>query len=426
MNNHIAKSTAIYTRRFMVNDPYFPESPPENLSLIVVIPAYKEPDISPTLKSLSQCIAPQGTVEIIVVINASENAVEEDLIANQKTINQIKAWEDTISSESFSIKVIREEKLPEKFAGAGLARKIGMDEALRRWALRGIDGVILCLDADCVVSEDYLIAAEKAFSDHKVQLGHYQFEHLFKEEEDVLLKNGIIQYELHLRYHFQGLKWAGYPFAIHTVGSCMGVRASTYARSGGMNRRKAGEDFYFMHKLLPVSGFVYLPAVVYPSCRSSDRVPFGTGRAQLEFLANGAIVRNTYHPDTYVILKQFFCQVETLYTVDNFLGLIPHELYGFLQKQNFNARVTEIRSKSKSKEVFLKNFWQWMDGFMVLKMTHYLRDLNFPETPVTSAANTLIAFLFNQPSALDLSDLLLKYRQFDLNYFSRGVTSTDT
>jgi cellulose synthase/poly-beta-1,6-N-acetylglucosamine synthase-like glycosyltransferase len=219
MKHLIAKYTSVYTRRFKVNDTYFPEPPHDKLSLIVVIPAYKEHAIFSTLKSLSQCIAPKGRVELIVVVNASENAEEEELMANQKTINQIKNWDDTMSSESISIMVIREEKLPGKFAGAGLARKIGMDEALRRWALSGVDGVILCLDADCIVSEDYLIAAEEAFADPEVQLGHYQFEHLFDKEKDSLLKNGIMQYELHLRYHIQGLKWAGYPFAKHTYPS---------------------------------------------------------------------------------------------------------------------------------------------------------------------------------------------------------------
>jgi hypothetical protein len=206
----------------------------------------------------------------------------------------------------------------------------------------------------------------------------------------------------------------------------MAVRASTYARSGGMNRRKAGEDFYFMHKLLPVSRFTYLPAVVYPSCRSSDRVPFGTGRAQLEFLADGAIERKTYHPDTYITLKQFFTRVPDLYTTVNYIEVVPHELLGFLQQQNFDTRRVEIRDKSKSLEIFLKNFWQWMDGFMVLKMTHYLRDFHFPETAVTDATNALIVLLFNQHSDLNLPELLLKYRQLDSNYFSNGVTSTDT
>jgi hypothetical protein len=108
------------------------------------------------------------------------------------------------------------------------------------------------------------------------------------------------------------------------------------------------------------------------------------------------------------------------------LEVVPHALHAFLQEQNFDGRMGEIRNKSKSKEIFQKNFWQWMDGFMVLKMTHYLRDLYFPETPIIGAANTIIALLINQHRALDIPELLIKYRQLDQDHFSTGVTSTDT
>lgn len=252
------------------------------------------------------------------------------------------------------------------------------------------DGPIVCLDADCTVSKDYLIVAEKAFSNPLTQLAHYQFKHLFLQEKDENLKNGIVQYELHLRYHIQGLKWAGYPNAMHTVGSCMAVRASAYAKSGGMNRRKAGEDFYFMHKLLPVCQFTYLPALVHPSCRSSDRVPFGTGRAQLEFLDAGAQVRNTYHPETYASLKRFFELVPSLYHTDEGLEELPDHLRKFLLGQGFTNRLKDIISQSKTANIFAKNFWQWMDGFMVLKMTHFLRDNCYPEIPIDMACNFLL------------------------------------
>ncbi|MDO6435819.1 family 2 glycosyl transferase [Cyclobacterium sp. 1_MG-2023] len=426
MSQDIAKISANYKHRFNVNDPYFDESPAEELSLIIVIPSYKEPDISYTLSSLSQCIAPKGMVELIVVINAPENASSDVLEMNRHTISQIRSREKQLVENRISLKLIQEENLPKKFAGAGLARKIGMDEALQRWTLAKKDGPIVCLDADCTVSKDYLIAAEKAFSNPLTKLAHYQFKHLFLQEKDENLINGIVQYELHLRYHIQGLKWAGYPNAMHTVGSCMAVRASAYAKSGGMNRRKAGEDFYFMHKLLPVCQFTYLPAFVYPSCRSSDRVPFGTGRAQLEFLDAGAQVRNTYHPETYASLKQFFELVPSLYHTDEGLEELPDHLHKFLLEQGFENRLKDIISQSKTANIFAKNFWQWMDGFMVLKMTHFLRDNSYPEIPIDMACNFLLRKLEESYPPLSLTELLERYQQFDFRDYSRGLTTNDT
>ncbi|GAB3003847.1 hypothetical protein GCM10027284_21990 [Cyclobacterium sediminis] len=427
MSQDIAKVSANYKHRFNVNDPYFDESPAEELSLIVVIPSYKEPDISCTLASLCQCIAPKGKVELIIVINAPENAPPEVLEMNRQTIRQIRSLEKQLAENRIRLKLIQEENLPKKFAGAGLARKIGMDEALQRWNLAKKDGPIICLDADCTVSKDYLIAAEKAFSNPLIQLGHYQFKHLFLEEKDEQLKNGIVQYELHLRYHIQGLKWSGYPNAKHTVGSCMVVRASAYAKSGGMNRRKAGEDFYFMHKLLPICQFIYLPALVYPSARSSDRVPFGTGRAQLEFLDAGAQIRNTYHPETYISLKQFFKLVPNLYYTVKGLEELPEHLLQFLLEQGVENRLKDMISQSKTANIFVKNFWQWMDGFMVLKMTHYLRDSCHSEMPIDMACSSLLMNLEESiPLSLSLTELLKRYQQLDFSDYSKGLTTNDT
>lgn len=426
MSQDIAKISANYKYRFNVNNPYFDKLPAEDLSLIVVIPSYKEPNISYTLASLCQCIKPKGEVELIIVVNAPENAPSEVLDINRNTIAQIKGMEKKLEENKISLKLILEENLPKKFAGAGLARKIGMDEALHRWALAKKDGPIICLDADCTVSKDYLIAAEKAFSNPLIQLGHYQFKHLFLEEKDEQLKNGIVQYELHLRYHIQGLKWSGYPNAKHTVGSCMVVRASAYAKSGGMNRRKAGEDFYFMHKLLPICQFIYLPALVYPSARSSDRVPFGTGRAQLEFLDAGAQIRNTYHPETYISLKQFFKLVPNLYYTVIGLEELPEHLLQFLLEQGFENRLKDMISQSKTANIFVKNFWQWMDGFMVLKMTHFLRDNCHSEMPIDLACNSFLMKLEESPPSLSLTELLKRYQQLDFRDYFKGLTTNDT
>ena len=82
-----------------------------------------------------------------------------------------------------------------------------------------------------------------------------------------------------------------FPFAFHTIGSSMAVRASSYMRQGGMNKRKAGEDFYFQQKIIPLCGFTECNStVVYPSPRPSYRVPFGTGRAMLGYLQNGEVL----------------------------------------------------------------------------------------------------------------------------------------
>ncbi len=48
----------------------------------------------------------------------------------------------------------------------------------------------------------------------------------------------------------------GVSHAYHTIGSSMAVRCSAYAKIGGMNRRKAGEDFIFYTNLYPRVDFL--------------------------------------------------------------------------------------------------------------------------------------------------------------------------
>ena len=155
-----------------------------------------------------------------------------------------------------------------------------------------------------------------------------------------------------------------------------------------MNRRKAGEDFYFMHKLLPLGGFRYLPATVFPSNRVSDRVPFGTGRAQWEWMTTGNS-RTTYASGIYSILKDFFEQVPTFYDQDaSFRNLSP-EVAAFLRKHKLEESLLKMKQQSNSEGVFFRRFWQWMDGFMVLKLVHYLRDNGFPNEHVFQVAEYL-------------------------------------
>ena len=55
----------------------------------------------------------------------------------------------------------------------------------------------------------------------------------------------------------------------------MAVKALPYVKAGGMNRRQAGEDFYFIQKLVPSGGYFSLNSTtVYPSPRASDQGSF--------------------------------------------------------------------------------------------------------------------------------------------------------
>ena len=91
------------------------------------------------------------------------------------------------------------------------------------------------------------------------------------------------------------------------MGSAIGVKALPYIKAGGMNRRQAGEDFYFIQKLVPAGGYFSLNStVVYPSPRPSFRVPFGTGASITKLTESDEPLLLTYNILAFKELKIFF------------------------------------------------------------------------------------------------------------------------
>jgi glycosyltransferase involved in cell wall biosynthesis len=220
--------------------------------LIIVIPAHDEPLLLDTLASLRCCQPPPHAVEVVVVINGSEQDGAALQQRQQLSWQQCQQW-IAHTPLPFAISLLYEPALPARQAGVGTARKIGMDWAAQRFApAQRQCGAIVCLDADCQVAPNYLVALCQMFADHPDMPGcSLYFEHPL-HGLPAPQRQAILHYELYLRYYLHGLRWSGFPHAFHTIGSSMAVRADAYRAQGGMNRRKAGEDFYFLQKNYPV------------------------------------------------------------------------------------------------------------------------------------------------------------------------------
>ena len=248
----------------------FAEKPDNKTGIIVAVPACDEPGIKDLLDSLALCEEPDCAVEILIVINAKADADEKCILNNRVCEQNIETWKTVNKNCFFRVFVFNAGQPAIKNWGVGLARKTGMDEALRRFNTIGNPGgIIACLDADCRTQSNYFVSIWKAYRDRKTNGCSIYFEHpLSGNEYPEKIYKIITLYELHLRYYLQGLRYSGFPYAFHTVGSSMAVRASHYLRAGGMNRRQAGEDFYFIQKLVPLGGYFSLnTTTVYPSPR---------------------------------------------------------------------------------------------------------------------------------------------------------------
>jgi hypothetical protein len=365
-------------------------APSPNLGLVVVIPCYAEPDLIGALEALWRCERPQCAVEVITIINSAEDAIPSVHALNRDTAEKARAWTLAHADDGLRFFCLNFEDLPAKTAGVGLARKIGMDEALRRLSDVGrIEGAIVCFDADCTCDPNYLIEIERFFATRPQAPGcSIYFEHPLDGSEEARIYEAITRYELHLRYYIEGLRYAGFPYAFHTIGSSMAVRARVYAAQGGMNKRQAGEDFYFLHKVIPLGGFGEINGTrVLASPRPSDRVPFGTGRAVREYLNSGRF--ESYPLQAFDDLRFLFADVSMLYQSDEALGGCSEVLRDFLKWQKVESHLKLIREHTASPAAFQKRFFHWFDGFMAMKYIHFARDRAYGSGDIENVAGAM-------------------------------------
>jgi len=398
-------------------------APHPSLNLVVVIPAYREENLIASLKSLANCDAPQGAVEIVIVLNDSQKDTKKTKKENQKIYQQACDWGLTHSSTLRKFHILYHTNLPAKHAGVGLARKIGLDEAVYRLIQAGNpNGILSCYDADADCDKNYLIELENHFlRQPKLQGCSIYFEHPIKGNDfDDKIYQSIVQYELHLRYYIHAQRFTGFPYAFQTIGSSMAIRADAYQQQGGMNRRKAGEDFYFLHKFIPLGQFDELRTTrVIPSPRISQRVPFGTGRAIGALVQSGEAL-TTYAPQSFVDLQALFKITADLFkiksaTLEEQIAGFSKAVQAFLVLINFSEKLREIQNNTTNLKSFEQRFFRWFNAFMIMKYLHFCRDNFYENEPVADAARWLLKEYHQQPvtSRNKSVNLLQRYRKLD-------------
>lgn len=360
---------------------------PENLNaeIIVVIPCYNEPDLLETLRCLSKCQRPPVNVLVAIVINSGVNSSEASILQNRVTHEEVKSFADRHDEQGFSFIPLLFEGLPRKHAGVGLARKIGMDLAINHFLKNEtLRGVIVSLDADCLISPDYLIAIYNAFlQEPRLTATIHTVRHRVNEPDE-RLERGIRQYEAYLGYFRQMLKEIGFPYYYQTIGSAFAVSADAYVKVGGMGRQQGGEDFYFLHKVFELGTVKELDnAVVYPLARYSDRVPFGTGPALQRIMDHPEGILNAYSEGSFRELKRLFDRVDTFYNRDEeevaiLLGNLHPALLEYLKEIDFRRVIEDCNANSAKIDTFRKRFFHHFNAFRIVKYLNFVHPHPFP------------------------------------------------
>lgn len=368
--------------------------PDDNLEVIVVIPVYDEPNVVKTLTSLMQNEFSSFAVELIFVINSSENSTENIKNQNLESILDLKKNFKENKNNNLKIEIIHFPNLKQKKSGVGIARKIGMDEALRRfYVVNKPNGIIVSLDADTTVEKNYFTEIYKHFKNNNTQGANINFKHATsgKEFEENIYK-AITVYELYLRYYTEALKFSGFPYFFHTIGSAFCCTAEIYAKQGGMVSNQSGEDFYFLQKIIPVSNYSEIKTTtVHPSPRTTDRVIFGTGVAVKQIIEMYNFDFPTYKLETFKILKEFFEQIDHFFSTTPPYSIQNKILSDFFKLNNFNVKIMEIKKNTNNLLSFRNRFFQWFNAFRVIKFLNLAHQSEYKKSGVIKESTKLLS-----------------------------------
>jgi hypothetical protein len=174
------------------------------------------------------------------------------------------------------------------------------------------------------------------------------------------------------------LKYIGFPYYYHTIGSAFAVSADAYVKVGGMGRQQGGEDFYFLQKIFQLGQIKELQETyVYPMARFSDRVPFGTGPALQKILDEPDRRIKIYSKHSFFLLKSLFDIKDIFFKMDEneiipLLSELHPALQNFLEENNFINSLNDCNNNCSNLNSYQKRFFHHFNSFKIIKYLNYV------------------------------------------------------
>ena len=379
-SSHEIKS---YLKKRAISGPWkLSKSPKNKFKYSIVIPAYNEfESIFKALVSINknESLLLKDTI-VVVVVNNPEVSKSKLKNNNKSTIHELSKQQYkfnlvTIDASSKGL------ELPKKYAGVGLARRIGIDLCLPY--MRSNNSLIFCTDADVEVSPKYLSTVINYFINNTLSAAVVGFKH--KKFNIKIVDQGIKDYEHFLKSTAHKLKKCGSPYGYVAMGSTMVCTTKAYCAIGGMPKKKATEDFYFLQELAKYCNIVTIKQeLVFPSSRPISRVYLGTGY-RMEQIINGFKISNLYFSNiSFVYLSQWIKIAEKSWklNIDDLLSKtykIHPDLNSFILNQGIKDTWIKIQANSKINSQFIRQFHKWFDGLKTIQFLKYFstEDNNF-------------------------------------------------
>ena len=343
----------------------------KKFNYFIVIPCFNEFDfIDNTLFSISkQNKALLDKTLLIIVINNSNNDSHLIFKNNLNTYNKLINNQYKINlllidafSDGFAI--------PDKNAGVGFARKIGLDHSLNYY--KDNSSILCLLDADTIVNENYLEVINN-FYKPDINAAVINFKH--QKSKNKIIEEGIRKYENTIKNIANKISKTGSPYGYVSMGSTITCNIRTYISVGGMNTKKATEDFYFLQAIAKYTKVHKIKdCLVHPSSRNENRVYLGTGFRINEYIKSKTFKNLNFSNSSYKSIQKIISLTSNNWKTDSkeFFKLLKSKIdddsYNFLINHNFMKRWENFKKNTKSQQQFLLFFHQWFDALKIMKL----------------------------------------------------------
>lgn len=244
--------------------------------------------------------------------------------------------------------------------GVGWARKVLFDHILK---IAHEDDLIVSLDADTLIPFNYFQLLGDFFK-KQLTVNALSVPYFHPLSNNNRANLAMLRYEIYMRCYLINMFLINSPYAFTAIGSAIVARIRALRKIGGITPMKSGEDFYLLQKLRKM-GYVHqwLPEVVKPAARFSNRVFFGTGPALIKGAEGDWTSYPIYHPLLFQEIKKNYELIPKLFYEE-----IDTPFITFLKEQFQDQNLWQpLRKNSKNIEQFTKAFHEKADGLRILQ-----------------------------------------------------------
>jgi len=330
--------------------------------IFVALPILNESD---NINKLLTCLDLQtfSNFTLVACVNQYDNWWEDEVKIdscrdNQKSISLLNN-----NNYTFQIEIIdRSTKgtgWPIKKGGVGWARKTLMDYISSK---ANKNDIIISIDADTYYPTNYFQSIFDFFNAEKDICG-LAIPYYHKLDNSVTDRL-ILRYEIYMRYYLLNMMRIKNPYGYTALGSAMAFPVWAYTKAGGLTPVSAGEDFYFLQKLVKIGKIKsWISSVAYPSSRFSNRVLFGTGPALIKGQNGDWESYPHYHFSLFDKIAETYTLFKNLYSEE-----IITPMDEFLKNQTNSIDIwSPLRKNYKDKENFVRACINKVDGLRILQ-----------------------------------------------------------